>query len=735
MDEEYDERLFGHNAEQGIVAVEFEAGRGSRPDRMALFRRAGATLAVEHEPFEPFIVAAETALRDCPLPCRLHDLAGTAPLNRLAVFTSWADCRKAAQWLSKSTGFSAGSSAAPYLFANDPVHQHLLLSGRTQFLGMTFDSARRMQVDIECLTTPGYDFCHAARAGDRIAAIALGDGEGWTETLVHDCEAKMLRQFARIVEERDPDIIEGHNLFNFDLPYLTERARRHGVTLTLGRDGSVPRQRPSRFTAGERTIAYTRCDIFGRHVADTFFMATAYDVAHRSLSGRGLKAAARHFGVAAERREYIEGSDIGRVFQEDRERFLRYARDDIAETRALSAILSRSFFAQTQMLPFSYQNVCVRGGATKIDALMIRAYLHARRALPQPDRPRPFAGGYAAVFVRGLVKNVRHCDVRSLYPSLMLTRKLAPASDELGAFIQLLERLKEVRMTALERRTATVAPAERSHWDALQSAFKTLINSFYGYLGFAQAHFSDFDAAEQVAAQGRRLLQDMVEWLQEHGAQPVEIDTDGIYFVPPAPDDDRPRFESAFRRALPSGIEVEFDGEYPAMYSYKVKNYALLSDDGEMTIKGAALKSRGLEPFQRQFLEGVLRLKLEGRADRVTALKDEYATAIRQRTWPIRMLAKTETLADAPETYRQKRDQGRRARSAPYELALRANRSYRAGDQIAYYIAGDKRTVAAHEAARAVSAWDPQQRDENVPYYLAKLDSLHKKFAQEEELL
>ena len=41
---------------------------------------------------------------------------------------------------------------------------------------------------------------------------------------------------------------------------------------------------------------------------------------------------------------------------------------------------------------------------------------------------------------------------------------------------------------------------EREHFDALQGSFKVLINSFYGYAGFAQGTFNDFDLAEAVTA-------------------------------------------------------------------------------------------------------------------------------------------------------------------------------------------------------------------------------------------
>ena len=61
-----------------------------------------------------------------------------------------------------------------------------------------------------------------------------------------------------------------------------------------------------------------------------------------------------------------------------------------------------------------------------------------------------------------------------------------------------------------------------------------MINSFYGYLGFAQGNFADFDAAARVTQIGRDLLRKMIDWLGKRGAQVIEVDTDGIYFVPPA---------------------------------------------------------------------------------------------------------------------------------------------------------------------------------------------------------
>src|SRR2546430_7076991 len=271
-------------------------------------------------------------------------------------------------------------------------------------------------------------------------------------------------------------------------------------------------------------------------------------------------------------------------------------------------------------------------------------------------------------------------------------------------------------------------PARQHHLQALQNTFKILLNSFYGYLGFAQGHFADFDAAGRVTQMGRDLLKKMIEWLDAHGAQVIEVDTDGIYFVPRENiyiDD----LQKDLAKELPAGIDVEIDEQFDAMLSYKAKNYALLTKDGDVIIKGGALKSRGLEKFQRVFLEEMIKMIMQGKPEAIADLRSEFERKIRNREWKIDMLMKTDTLQDSLDKYRAKIAGSARNRAAAYELALASGRNYKPGDQISYYIKTTPKKVPAYEAAKFASEFDPQNRDENVDYYIAKLDELVKKFS------
>jgi DNA polymerase elongation subunit (family B) len=303
----------------------------------------------------------------------------------------------------------------------DPANQYLLGSGRTLFKGMRFEDLRRMQIDIETAISRGYEFSVPER--DQLLAIAVADSSGWEELIVieedsADSERRALERFSRLIAERDPDVIEGHNVFKFDLPFLAERAGRLGVRLAFGRDGSVLKrgERPSRFPVGGRQVEFPAFRAFGRHIVDTYLLAQAYDVVGRQLESHGLKAIAAALGVREPGRIVLEGADIQRAYREDREAFRAYALTDVRETRAVSGILSRSYFVQAQIFPYNYQDVIIRGTATKIDSLFLREYLRRGVDIPLPPEKREFEGALCKVHATGVINNVWHCDVARPLP-------------------------------------------------------------------------------------------------------------------------------------------------------------------------------------------------------------------------------------------------------------------------------------------------------------------------------
>ncbi len=723
--------LFGHDQRAGIVDVE-PVGQFVR-----IFFRSGGQVQFHDQPFQPFILVSDPALLGgCRVPCAVRQLEGEDFFRYQLRFDSWSDCLAARDFLAAKTGKSAGASNAPYLFFSDLSHLYLLDSGTTLFKGLEFSELRCLALDIETACAEGYDFSNPERAEDRIISVALKDSHGGESVLRGDqlSEPELLRALNAAIHSCDPDVIVGHNIFRFDLDYIGKRSRMHGIRLDWGRNGAAPHITPhARWTLAEKTIDYPRWDIYGRHVIDTYFLVQLYDLSQRNLESYGLKTVARHFGLAAEERTYLEGGDISAAFRDDPERLYRYNLDDARETMGLFRLLGYPWFLQTRIFPYSFQNCVIRGNATRINALFLREYLHRGHAIPaRTSESAPFEGGYTEQSREGIISPIVHCDVASLYPSLMLTYALAPAKESLGLFLPMLAELRRFRLKAKQMAREAEAEAEQHYYDALQQVFKVLINSFYGYLGAALHNFSDPAAAAEVTRLGRVTIKNMIDLLKSEGARPVEVDTDGIYFQPPdscRTMNDEYALVQRISQALPEGIEVELDGRYRSMFAYKTKNYALLEYDGRIIIKGSGLRSRGVERYLRDFTGELIRLLLTGKAAAVERLYAEYLVRLRSRELDVAWVARSETLNESPEVYREKVRLGARNRSAAFEIALSSGRVYRAGDHVSYYVSGSGKDVTAYEQSRPLSAFDPAHPDVNVPYYVEKLRNLKKRFA------
>jgi DNA polymerase elongation subunit (family B) len=718
--------LFGADPMPRIVAIEL----GETGTVKVYRREEDGSIVADVEPFHPFVWCDSDVV---DLGIETERLEGDLKYGWLITVDSWKELIALRNGLKKA--------GRDFFAFNDPVQHYLTATGRALFKELPFEELKRMQLEVLSLevavagiadpgagiSDPGYN--------NHIMSIALSDNTGWEEliivdpTSVEESEHAALKRLTALIKERDPDVIEGHNLFRFDLPYLVSRAKKAKTKLDWGRSGGFLRSRQSRLQIAEKTIDYPKFAIDGRHFVDTFLLAQFYDVGMRSLAGFERTDVARHFALCdSEEISALTGKELQRAYIDNDERFRRRALCGVRETRALSDLLSPSYFIQAQIFPYNYQDVIVRGNATRINALFLREYFRQRHSIPEMPMARAFEGGYTDVFFTGVAHGVWHCDIASLYPSIILQFDCFPVTDQLQIFRHLLTDLRTFRLEAKANMRAEKDAAKQHHLQALQNTFKILLNSFYGYLGFAQGHFADFDAAARVTQIGRDLLKKMIDWLNAQGAQVIEVDTDGIYFVPPDKID-IDELQTGLAKELPAGIDIEFDEQFGAMFSYKAKNYALLTKDGDVIIKGGALKSRGLEKFQRIFLEEMIKLIMEGKPEAIADLRNEFERKIRNREWKIDMLMKTDTLQDSLEKYRAKIAGSARNRAAAYELALGSGRNYKPGNQISYYIKATPKKVPAYEAARLAGEFDPQNRDENVDYYIAKLDELAKKFA------
>ncbi len=614
-----------------------------------------------------------------------------------------------------------------------PLENQFLLQNRERlYRDITFSQLRRCQLDIETASGREGEFSDASKPEDRVLAIGLQFGVRQRLLVLRDmtdeAEKDLLLELNAVLAEEDPDTIEGHNIFKFDLDYLRQRAKRLKVPCAWGRFGQKASFRNSRLKVAERWIDFPRADLAGRAVIDTYLLVQLYDITTRELTSYGLKDVAVYFGITAESavenggRTYLAGDKIQHAYTHARDQFLAYLADDLRETKGIADLLLPTYFEQARTFPILLQDAILRGTTSKIDLLFLEDYYHARQACPSPLEVAPFEGGYTRSFQEGVFKNVLHFDVASLYPSLLLHIGRNPRNDPLGVFIPMLRRLREYRLKfkALAR---TAATAElRAEYQARQASFKILINSFYGYLGFANARFGDGELAAEVTRRGRELLQGLIDEFSRQGCTILEADTDGIYLSSEQYFERPDELLAKAAATLPEGIELEHDGRYTAMFCYKAKNYALY-DGSKLIIRGSALRSRGIEPFLKKISDHLVRFLVGAEKESPLPLLEDFRRRITDRTLPVEELAKSETLSQNPDAYERLMAAGGKPRRASAEAALQLQPRPRMGERVAYYITAKARGKTSDwQRARPVALYDAAAAPYDPGYYCDKLD-------------
>jgi DNA polymerase elongation subunit (family B) len=727
-----DPTLFGWDPTPGIVSV-----WADRDGRVTVWRRVGGRIVVEADRFRPWLFATtladlahlESALAQGAAEAGADRPAGPRPLVTyrelegpslsyryvLAANTMRVLERALLEGAAQRLGRPVKSlRELDEYYRVGPVEQYLMATGRTYFRGLEYADLHRLQFDLETTSLEP--------ERGRIFLVAVRDSRGLAVTLEApeaEDEPRLIDDLCALIRERDPDVIENHNLMGFDLPFLEGRAAALGLRLELGRAGGASRRLeryPEPPAENRRRRRQARYTVAGRELIDTLDAVRRHDFVARELPSHRLKDVARHFGIAAPERTYIAGSEVYRTYREQPELVRRYAQDDVTEVDGLSQRLLGAPFALAGMAPRRYEQLASAGPAMGIlEPLLVRAYLHAGAALPfgaarGEGELAGHAGGAVHLYATGVAEQVVKVDIASMYPSLMNTYRIGPACDRLGVLLHVVGRMTELRLAHKDAlRTAAPGSLERGHHDAMQAAMKLLINSAYGYMAAGtMALFADRRAADEVTRRGREVLGQVVDALRARGMVLVEADTDGVFFAAPlgwAEAQERV-LVAEVADELPAGIRLEYEGRYRAMLSHEVKNYALLTYGGQLIVRGVALRSSRSEPFGERFLREALAATLVGD---IAGLQQAFLAtvhALTDRALPAADVAARMRLSKTPEAYLAKRGT---QREAAYEALLAAGRTqWSPGERVRCYRAQDGGYV-----------WLPDETDEppgDVPH-------------------
>lgn len=672
----------------------------------------------EYADFQPFAWITSDAAQT-PFESSREHLSGPdwAPLNTIV-------------------NFPGDSSANSFMKARDkslPVEKSacsenlfLARNNMRMFAGMAFEEIRITEIYVSI--SDSHDTL------GRIYAVSLGGFGGFKILKSADfsdaSERALIESLNAEILARDPDVLAGHGIFRRDLAAIAARAKKLKVRLEWGRAGESAIFKKTRLKLAERTFGYSRCDIPGRTVADTFLLVQLYDLSVRDMASYSLGYCVKHFGVRqAEPRVRFAPQEELRAFSEDFEKFENFAQERLGDIEKLIERLLPTYVAQVGNFPMTLQECMSRGSGAKVESLFVEKYLSAGAALPLPSRSKYFEGALSESFASGIFKNVLHYDVASLYPSIMLLLGKCPKNDYLKVFIPLLSSLREYRLKYKKLSKTEKNPALAREFDARQMSFKILINSFYGYLGLDNATFADASLAEEVTGKGREILEKIIGAFSSiKDCKLLEADTDGLYVQSEKYFDAPHDLLSMVLPVVPKGIDLEFDGAYDAMLCYKAKNYALLKD-GAVILKGSGFKNRSTEPFLRDLTAEMAKAKLSGKTDILRDKIESAKKSIASGQADIESISKSEYINKPVSQYLDEIQNGG-ARRAPLEAAAMLSPYPEVGDRMSYYIArGDGKRSPDWKNARPSALYDPANYPYDSDYYLRKIDDWQKRFS------
>ena len=480
--------------------------------------------------------------------------------------------------------------------------------------------------------------------GEKYPVVAIGivTSTGERKCLVWDGEddRELLWDFAKYIQEYDPDIIVGYNLVGYDIPQIMHRVKYQGIPREqylsyLNREGqkwgweTPPDQTELKMNANGRIILdllrWTRLDY--------------------SLSGipRGLKSVSRHFGL-----DPIELDFDGKVLLDySTEEIEDYVLSDVDATLYLynHYFPQMEFIAETLCVPLA---TYINAPSSYITKILQGRDLYRQKILTldknkerHPKIFRADKGNYQAAHIQlyqpGFhAKNIK-VDFSSYYPSIAMALNLGPDTTKVVGYEDYQNKVESrgsiglipdnkvnkrllieidnskksclYNMCKLFKEMRKPYKAGKTKEDKSKSdALKIMVNTFYGANANPYVSYGDMGVGITITAIARWLLLSGVDIIRSRYGENavVYVHTDGINTnvdvdVEWLTNRLRQLLKHTFPESEPEHISMDKDYYQEGVW-LQVGNYVLRNMDGSVTKHGSTFKSTSRSKFYLKVL-------------------------------------------------------------------------------------------------------------------------------------
>ena len=467
--------------------------------------------------------------------------------------------------------------------------------------------------------------------------------KGKKEIEFFESEKEMVRAFFKLLEEEKVDVLVTYNGDGFDIPYLKDRCGALGIKPLFYPANEPPsirsigRDNYARLHGMQHLDAYQMLRFLNRFVVVSLVKFDLESVA-MSLFG--------------EEKEKIKAEQINEIWESGNgiERLANYC---MADSRTTLKIALQYVPLILELCRLVKQTLF---DASRSSASMLVEYLLMNKAFVEgktvPNKPsdeessqrllQTYKGGFVKEPIPGLHERLAVLDFSSLHPSIMISHNISPetigckhkecesnespnkyrfCTKEEGFVSEILKELFERRMKIKkEVKAMDKANPERHLLNARQQALKILMNSFYGYLGYARSRWFSRECASAVTAWSRHYVQLVLEEAEKRGFEALYGDTDSAFLIIPKEksEKDVKKFVEEINASLPGVMNLELEGFFKrGIFVTKEsgegakKKYALIDYEGNLKIVGFEYVRRDWSPVARETQRAVIAAVLE----------------------------------------------------------------------------------------------------------------------------
>ncbi len=359
-------------------------------------------------------------------------------------------------------------------------------------------------------------------------------------------EEECLAKFREELLKLDSDIITGWNVIDFDLKYLESLFNKHNLIFDLGRTNEKARLRiESSF------FKSSSADIPGRQVLDglnligdpflqqapsmrnaQFESYTLEDVAQEIL-GKGKLIKGKHRHEEIEKLYKTNTKESHQKIVDYNLTDCQLANEILEKTKVIELAIERS---QLTGMPLDR----ITSSIASLDSLYIREARKKGFVSPTTkyaEKKERLKGGHVYSEKAGIFSNVLVLDFKSLYPSIICTFNIDPASH-----------LKKKEKSAIEspnkeyfKNTEGILPeiikylhtarekAKKEKRELASYAIKTIMNSFWGALASPNSRYFNLGMGNAITSFAREIIQTTAKKIEEKGYNVIYLDTDSVF--------------------------------------------------------------------------------------------------------------------------------------------------------------------------------------------------------------